>query len=365
MLYYLHHWEEWFGPLRVFSYVSFRGIGGALTAFLACLWLGPVVVRMLTRLKLGQPIRGREEVHQLADLHGGKRGTPTMGGVLIMLTGVGSALLWVRPDNVFLWVVLVPTLLLGLLGFADDYLKVRRKHSAGISSRQKLLGQMVVGALVGLFLLVYPETAADARNLHIPFVKLPVVNLGWAAVFFFILVITGTSNAVNLTDGLDGLAAGCAVAVTSVLGVFAYLSDHAELTEYLLLPRTPGASELSVLCAVLAGAEIGFLWFNCHPARVFMGDTGSLALGGALAMIAICINQELLLVIIGGVFVLEALSVILQVASFKLTGRRIFAMSPLHHHFELKGWSESTVVVRFWILGLVCALLGLASLKLR
>lgn len=365
MLYYLSELSHYFGPLRIFEYVTFRCISAALTAFLMTLWLAPVAIRMLTRLKLGQPIRGKEEVHLLADLHGSKRGTPTMGGMIVLLTLVISCLLWVKPNSIYLWIVLVPTLLLGLLGFIDDYQKVKKKKSDGISSKQKLLGQVLIALGVGAFLLLYPDTSEFAKTLQLPFLKDVVLNLGWLALFFFILVISGSSNAVNLTDGLDGLAIGCTVSVAVVFGLFAYLSGNIEFSKYLLIPFIPGVSELAIFCAALTGSSMGFLWFNCHPAKVFMGDTGSLAIGGALAVVAICVNQELLLVVVGGVFVIEALSVILQVASFKTTGKRIFAMSPIHHHFELKGWSETAVVVRFWILSIMFALIGLATLKLR
>lgn len=366
MLYYLHHFSDVFGPLRVFESITFRAASAALTTFLLSLWLGPGLIRLLTRLKLGQPIRGKEEVHKLADLHGGKKGTPTMGGMLILITLTLTVVLWSNWTSIYVWVVLVPTLLFGALGFLDDYQKIRKRNSGGISSRQKFLGQVIISVAVGLFLIHYPETGENARSLQLPFFKHPVIDdIGWFAVLFFVLVIVGTSNAVNLTDGLDGLATGCTVSVVVVFGFFAYLTGNKVTADYLLLPYAAGAGELTIFCAAMAGSCLGFLWYNCHPARMFMGDTGSLAIGGAIGVLSICVNQELLLVIVGGVFVIEALSVILQVASFKLTGRRIFAMSPLHHHFELKGWNESTVVVRFWIAGVVFALLGLATLKLR
>jgi len=366
MLYFLHEFSSHFGPLRVFESITFRATGAALTTFLLSLWLGPRLIAVLTRLKLGQPIRGREEVHKLADLHGGKKGTPTMGGLMILITLTFSCLLWSNVQNLYIWVVLLPTLLFGALGFLDDFQKIRKKNSGGISSRQKFAGQILIALAVGLFLINHPDTSAHARSLQLPFFKTPVVdNLGWLALIFFILVMVGSSNAVNLTDGLDGLATGCTVSVVAVFAVFAYLTGNKVAADYLLLPHAPGVGELSIFCAAMAGSCLGFLWYNCHPARVFMGDTGSLAIGGAIGVVSICVNQELLLVIVGGVFVIEALSVILQVASFKLTGKRIFAMSPIHHHFELKGWNESTVVIRFWIAGLVFALIGLATLKLR
>lgn len=366
MLYFLHELEEWFGPLRVFESLTFRGLGAAVSTFLASLLVGPYVIKILTRLKLGQPIRGSEEVHRLAELHGSKKGTPTMGGVMVLLSLLLGCLFWANPANVYLWIVLVPTLGFGLLGFTDDYLKIKRKQSEGLTSRQKLIGQIAISVLAGFFLIHFPETSESARSLQLPFLKEPVVdNLGWMAVIFFCFVIVGCSNAVNLTDGLDGLAIGCSIPVAVVFGVFAYVTSNMVTADYLLLEFTPGTEELVIFCAALSGSCAGFLWFNCHPARVFMGDTGSLALGGALAMLSICLNQELLLVIVGGVFVMEAASVILQVFFFKTTGKRIFAMSPIHHHFELKGWNETTVVVRFWILAVICALIGLATLKLR
>ncbi|MGF1678583.1 MAG: phospho-N-acetylmuramoyl-pentapeptide-transferase [Candidatus Methylacidiphilales bacterium] len=366
MLYYLKEWDEYFGPLRVFDSNTFRAIGAAVTAFLITLICGPSFIRALTRLKMGQPIRGHDEVHKLADLHGSKKGTPTMGGVMILFALMTSCLLWANPANSYLWLVMVPTMLFGALGFTDDYLKIKRKKSEGLTSKQKLLGQIIISVAVSVFLINYPETAEASRSLQLPFIKQTVVDdLGWMAVIFFCFVIVGCSNAVNLTDGLDGLAIGCSLPVAAVFGIFAYASGHAVAAEYLLLDFMPGVGELSIVCAALAGAGAGFLWFNCHPARVFMGDTGSLALGGAFAMLSICLNQELLLIILGGVFVMEAASVILQVFFFKTTGRRIFAMSPIHHHFELKGWNETTVVVRFWILAVICALIALTTLKLR
>ena len=368
MLYYLSLLSDWFGPLNVFQYVTFRTVGAALTSFGFCLWMGPSVIRGLHRLKLGQPLRRKEEVHQLADLHEKKQGTPTMGGVLILFALTLSCLLWGRPTNPYLWLALGSTLALGILGFCDDYAKVKKKTSGGLSGRQKLLVQGLVAAGVSGALLLMPQAREAALKLQIPFIReefflfnLPI----WGALLFFVFIIVGSSNAVNLTDGLDGLASGCILTVAMVLGLFAYLSSHAKLASYLFLPRVPGGEELVIFCAALFGASLGFLWFNCHPAQVFMGDTGSLALGGAVAVVAICLNQELLLAVIGGVFVMEAVSVILQVLSFRLTGRRIFAMSPIHHHFELRGWSETAVVTRFWILSVVFALAGLASLKLR
>jgi phospho-N-acetylmuramoyl-pentapeptide-transferase len=339
----------------------------ALTSMMLSLALGPKTIQLLTQLKLGQPLRLKSEVRELADLHSAKKGTPTMGGILILLTVTASSLLWCDPMNKFYWLVLGSMLFLGFVGFADDYEKVAKKNSKGIRGWQKLATQgllaVFVFAYLGYYCASYP---GEWNRLYIPFLKTPlVVDMGVLTVLFFALVIMGTSNAVNLTDGLDGLAIGCSISVALTYAIFCYSAGNARLSTYLLLPLVSGAGELAVFCASLVGAGLGFLWFNCHPARVFMGDTGSLALGGGLGVIAICVHQELVLIIAGGVFVMEAGSVLLQVASFKLTGKRIFAMSPLHHHFELKGWDESTVTVRFWIMSLVAAMAALATLKLR
>ena len=324
MMFYLHRLSDRFGGFNVFSYVTFRAVAAAVTAFVVSLLFGNFAIRKLTLLKLGQPIREAAEVHRLAELHGGKQGTPTMGGVLVIGAVFVSSLLWARPDNRFVWLTLFSMVYLGALGFADDYLKVTKKKSAGISGRVKILFQIILA-----------------------------------------LVIVGSSNAVNLTDGLDGLAIGCTITVAFDYGLLSYAAGNFRIAEYLQVPFYPFTGELTVVCAALIGAGFGFLWFNCYPAKVFMGDTGSLAIGGMIGVVAICCKQELLLIVVGGVFVIEAVSVILQVISFKMTGRRIFAMSPLHHHFELAGWKENTVIVRFWILSGVFALLGLATLKLR
>jgi phospho-N-acetylmuramoyl-pentapeptide-transferase len=376
MLYYLYELSESLQKsginndlvkaLNVFQYITFRAICAAMTAFLLCLVFGNRVIRKLISLKFGQPIRSKEEVHRLFELHGTKKGTPTMGGVLILGAVVVSTLLWARPTNGFVWLVLASTLFLGGIGLYDDYLKVAKKNSAGISSRLKFALQCVLAAGFTLFFLHDEALWRQAQSLYIPFFKEPLLmNLGLFGFVFYLLVIVGTSNAVNLTDGLDGLAAGCSTTVAATYALLAYVAATAPAARYLQIPEVPHAGELTVVCLALAGACLGFLWWNCHPARVFMGDTGSLAIGGLLATVAICTKQEILLVIVGGVFVIEALSVILQVASFKLTGKRIFKMSPIHHHFELSGWKESTVIVRFWIMSILFALLGVATLKLR
>ncbi len=404
MLYYLYDLSEWglkqgwdndfVKALNVFSYITFRGICAAATSFLISIIFGNWIIRKLISLKFGQPVRTKEEVHALFELHGSKKGTPTMGGILIIGSIVISVLLWARPTNSFVWLVLFSTLFLGAIGFYDDWLKVSKKSSAGISSRLKFGLQCFLALVFAGFFLLNPDPKLReaAQSLYVPFFKDPVISSATfgtifhadlklpffeAPVFvlvtgtmiftfaFYLLVIVGTSNAVNLTDGLDGLAIGCTATVASAYAGLAYLVGNSKTAAYLQVPFVPLSGELAIVCSALFGACLGFLWWNAHPARVFMGDTGSLAIGGMLGAVAICCKQEILLVIVGGVFVIEALSVILQVASFKLTGKRIIKMSPLHHHFELSGWKENTVIVRFWIMSILFALLGLATLKLR
>ncbi len=376
MLYYLYEFGEWarktgydsdfFKALNVFSYITFRAICAAATAFLISIIFGSWTIRRLISLKFGQPIRTKEEVNKLFELHGAKKGTPTMGGLLIIGSIVISTVLWARSENPFVWLVLFSMLFLGAIGFYDDWLKVTKKNSKGISSRLKFLLQCVLAAIFTIFFLTSPRLAEVAEKLYIPFLKEPlIVSLGWFTFVFYLLVIVGTSNAVNLTDGLDGLATGCTATVAATYAGLAYLAGNVRAAEYLQIPYVPFSGELTVVCSALLGACLGFLWWNAFPARVFMGDTGSLAIGGMLGAVAICCKQEILLGIVGGVFVIEALSVILQVASFKITGRRIIKMSPIHHHFELSGWKENTVIVRFWIVSILFALLGLATLKLR
>ena len=376
MLYYLSELGDWavqrgwtkdlFKALNVFSYITFRAICAGVTAFLISLLFGNLVIRKLISLKFGQPIRTAAEVHKLFELHGAKKGTPTMGGILLIGSILISTLLWAKPENPFVWLVLFSTLFLGGIGLYDDWLKVSKKNSDGISSRLKFVLQCALAGIFTLFFLLNPQLSATAQQLYIPFLKDPLVlGMGAFTFIFYLLVIVGTSNAVNLTDGLDGLATGCTATVAATYAVLAYVAGNFKAATYLQVPFVQFSGELTVLCLALLGACLGFLWWNAYPARVFMGDTGSLAIGGMLGSVAICCKQELLLVIVGGVFVIEAMSVILQVASFKTTGRRIFKMSPIHHHFELSGWKENTVIVRFWILSVFFALLGLATLKLR
>jgi len=358
--------------LNVFQYITFRAVAAAVTAFLLSLIFGNWVIRRLISLKLGQPIRTKEEVHKLFELHGGKAGTPTMGGVLLLGAVVFSSLLWARPDNTAVWLLLFTIVYCGALGFWDDYLKVSKRNALGLSERSKLIGQGILAAIVTGYFLLNPEIEVQARSLYVPFYKTALFeNLSWFTLIFFALVIVGTSNAVNLTDGLDGLAAGCTITTAFAYAVLSYVAGNVRIARYLDVPFYPFAGELAVICMALVGASFGFLWFNCHPAKVFMGDTGSLAVGGFLGVTAICCKQELLLIVVGGVFVIEAVSVLIQRSIFKITkrvygeGRRVFLMSPIHHHFELKGWKENTVIVRFWILSVMFALLGLATLKLR
>src|SRR6184192_524395 len=343
MMFYLHRLSDQVGGLNVFFYVTFRAVAAAVTAFALSLVFGNFVIRKLISLKIGQPIRSVEEVRRLAELHGRKQGTPTMGGVLVIGTVFLASVLWARPDNRFVWLVLVSMLYLGVLGFLDDYLKVTKKKSDGVPGRVKLAAQLVLAAVVTVVFLTSPLLQVQARSLYLPFFKAPVItDMGWFALIFFAVVIVGSSNAVNLTDGLDGLAIGCTVTVALAYAFLSYAAGNFKIAEYLQVPFYPFTGELTVVCAALVGAGMGFLWFNCYPAKVFMGDTGSLALGGLIGYISIVIRQELMLFLVGGVFVIEAMSVLIQVGYFKYTrmrfgaGRRVFLRSPIHHHFQMK-----------------------------
>lgn len=364
--------DVWLSKLtNVFQYQTFRGIAACLIALGLSLLLGDRVIRKLISLKVGQPVRTAEEVHKLFELHGSKAGTPTMGGVLIIGALVTAALTCSRLDNPLLWLVMYVTLGLGALGFVDDYLKVAKKNSKGVSARGKLIVQWTVGLTAGWFLYKLPSHEGFFHVLQVPFFKNVHWDMGWFTVPFFAIVIVGCSNAVNFTDGLDGLAAGCTVSAGLAYAVFCYVAGHSVAADYLNIKHDSDVGELAPVALGLVGAALGFLWFNCHPARMFMGDTGSMAIGGCIASLAICSKQEVALVLVGGVFVAEAMSVILQVSWFKISRkiygepRRLFRMTPIHHHFELKGWKETQVITRFWIMSLMCALLGLATLKLR
>jgi phospho-N-acetylmuramoyl-pentapeptide-transferase len=362
MLYYLHQYQYLWSPLRLFRYITVRAVAGAGTAFLLIIILGPPMIRLLTRLKVGKHVR-----EEIQGMHGTKAGTPTMGGLLIVGSIVVSALLWGDPGSQPLWIVLLAMVYMGAVGFWDDFSQIVKKQSKGLSARRKFALQILGAAGLCVLLRHLPEQGGRLQDIMVPFIKDPVAqNIGIGlALAWVILVVVGAANAVNLTDGLDGLAIGCSTSVAISYLVLAYVAGHAAFADYLLLSYVRGAGELAVFCGCMAGACLGFLWWNCHPARVFMGDTGSLALGGAIATVAILIRQEIALIIVGGVFVIEAVSVIVQVASFKLTGKRVFAMAPLHHHFEKKQWSETQVTVRFWILSIIFALLGMLTLKLR
>ncbi len=378
MLYWLLYQKlfPYFKMLRVFRYVTFRCVFASLTALLIGLLIGPFVIERLRQFQIGQYIR--EEGPQS---HQKKGGTPTMGGVLICISVLVPTLLWSDLSNPFVWLAMFSMMAFAAIGFADDYIKVVHKRNQGLTSRQKLVLQFIASAIVAVALLVLRREGIYSTRLVVPFLKsfrpdliishlLPAPYF-WPLAFvpfiiFVMLVISFSSNAVNLTDGLDGLAIGCTIIAAGALTVLTYVSGHAIFSDYLELQRMPLVGELSIFCGALVGASIGFLWYNAHPAEIFMGDVGSLALGGAIATVAVIVKQELLLPFIGGVFILEAVSVMLQVGSYKLRGgKRIFRMAPLHHHFELGGWSESKVITRFWILALVFALLGLTTLKLR
>lgn len=344
---------------NVVQYLTMRVILGILTALLLSLWLGPKVIRGLRRLQVGQTVRDDGPQSHLS-----KTGTPTMGGLLILMSVFVSVLLWADLSNRYVWVTLIVLGGFGLVGFIDDYRKVVRKDPAGLIARWKYFWQSVIAGTVAVYLYWSAGQSAETALL-IPFVKDVMPQLGAMYILLAYFVIVGTSNAVNLTDGLDGLAIMPTVMVAGALGVFAYVTGNVNFSAYLQIPYIPEAAELTVVCAALCGAGLGFLWFNTYPAQVFMGDVGSLALGAVLGIIAILVRQELVLFIMGGVFVIETLSVMLQVGSYKMRGKRVFRMAPIHHHYELKGWPEPRVIVRFWILSLVLVLIGLATLKLR
>jgi phospho-N-acetylmuramoyl-pentapeptide-transferase len=364
--------ESVFSPLRVFNYVTFRSAGAAITAMIFSWWLGPRVIAWLKVVKFGQDyVDKAEETGGMTARVISKKGTPTMGGIFIVTVMDFAGLLWAQLNELVVLTLLSLVVLAGL-GFYDDYAKITKQNNLGTTSAIKLTVQTVLALFIGLYLLYLPETRKLVTEIQVPFFKAPVLS-GAALLGLLIVVLTivGSSNAVNLTDGLDGLAIGCTLIVTIVFIVFTYVAGHAEFSRYLKVPFIPGAGELTVFCSAMFGAGLGFLWYNCHPAQVFMGDTGSLALGGALGIMAVLIHQPLVLFIAGGVFVAEAVSVMIQRGWFKYTkrtrgtGERVFLMAPLHHHFEKKGWYESQVVTRFYILCILCALVALATLKLR
>jgi phospho-N-acetylmuramoyl-pentapeptide-transferase len=362
MLYYLFYpLHDVISFFNIFRYITFRAIMATVTAFLISIIFGPSVIRLIAKLSIGQNIR-KEESKQLYEHHKDKQGTPTMGGILILLAICISTVLWAELDNRYILLVLFGTIWLGVTGFMDDYLKHIRKCPKGLTATAKLTSQIILGLILGGILYFSP---GNSTTLDVPFLKDTVIQLGVFYILFVIVVITGSSNAVNLTDGLDGLAIGSVVFAAIPFAVLCYVSGHIQFSKYLLLNYIKGAGELTIFCSSIIGAGLGFLWFNCYPAAIFMGDVGSLALGGALGITAILIKKELLLVIVGGIFVVEAFSVILQVVYFKFTKKRIFLCSPLHHHFQFLGWPENKVIVRFWIIGVILALLTLVTLKIR
>ena len=356
----LYSFAEDLSVFNVFRYVSVRTAAAAVTSVVLSLGLGPLVISRLERLRVGERIQAELPQH-----HQTKAGTPTMGGVLIVGCVLVSTLLWADLGNVLVWVAMATLFAYGLLGFVDDWRKLRRTDGVGLGVRAKFGVQILLGLAAGCFLLWHAGSGGFTTRVVFPFVKQFQPELGLLLIPAVVLVLVATTNAVNLTDGLDGLAAGCVLVAAAVYTALTYLSGHSEFSAYLDILYVPGASEVTIFGAAVVGAALGFLWFNAHPARVFLGDVGSLALGAAIGIQAVLIRQEMLLVLVGGVFVLETASVILQVASFKLTGRRIFRMAPIHHHFELSGWRESQVSVRFWILAILCALATLTTLKLR
>jgi phospho-N-acetylmuramoyl-pentapeptide-transferase len=363
LLYPLH--EMFFG-FNVFKYISFRAVGAAITALVISFLIGPIIIRILESRQIGEVIR--EDGPQA---HYKKQGTPTMGGIILLIAIIIPTLLWAKLDDRYIMIILSATLWMGFIGFIDDYLKVIKKYPKGLIARYKLLGQLAAGLLVALSLYYFPESAQIRTVTSIPFISNGIIDLGLFYIPLIILVILGTSNAVNLTDGLDGLATGLVAISTLVFGAIAYATGRYDFSNYLNILYLPGTGELFVFCLAMVGACIGFLWYNTHPAMVFMGDTGSLALGTALGVLAALLKKEFLLIIIGGVFVVESLSVMIQVAYFKYTkrkyseGKKFFKMAPIHHHFELSGWHENQVVVRFWIVGVLLALLSLTTFKIQ
>jgi phospho-N-acetylmuramoyl-pentapeptide-transferase len=359
LLYLADYLTQLFSGFNAFTYITLRAIMAALTALVMSFVLGPLVIRRLINRQIGQTVRNDGPQTHLV-----KAGTPTMGGLLILLAIISSTLLWADLQSRYVWTVICVTLAFGLIGWVDDYRKLVLRDPKGLASRWKFLAQSAVGLVAAGALYSIADAPAETALL-IPYFKSLAIPLGGAYVLVTYLVIVGTSNAVNLTDGLDGLAVMPSVLVGGALGIFAYAAGNVFFAEYLGIPYVAGAGEMMVFCAALCGAGLGFLWFNTYPAQVFMGDIGALALGAALGTVAVIVRQELILFVMGGVFVMETVSVMIQVASFKLTGKRVFRMSPLHHHFELKGWAEPKVIVRFWIVTVILVLVGLASLKIR
>ncbi len=361
MFYYLSEFRNAFFALNIFKYITFRAGMAAVTTFLFCVIFGNIFIKKLRDFKVKE-IAKREDCPTLHEFQAEKEGTPTMGGLLIIGSVLFSMLLWGNLSNPYIRLTLFTCMWLAVLGGIDDYIKLTKKGKRGLSRRGKLIWQVMIGCFIGSYVYFNPDTST---KLNIPFLKSVVINLGIFYVPFVALIVVGTSNAVNLTDGLDGLAIGCVLVVSLTLGILSYITGHAVIADYLFIPFVPHSGELAVFCSAITGASLGFLWFNCYPASVFMGDIGSLSLGGTLGVIAVLIKKELLLGIAGGIFVIEAFSVILQVLSVRLRNKRIFKVSPLHHHFQLSGWKESKIIIRFWIVAIILALVTLTTLKIR
>ncbi len=357
LLYPLH---DSIGAFNVFRYITFRSALSTLTALVLSLGLGRFLIAKLRQLQVGQHIR-----EEGPESHYSKKGTPTMGGILIIISVVIPTLLWADLANLFIWIAMAAMVSFGLIGFYDDYRKVTRKQNLGLTARAKFGWQVLLGVILGAVLVRLAQIGLFTTQLSLPFFKQWTPDLGIFYIGFIVLVVVGSANAVNLTDGLDGLAIGSALIAAATFSILAYVVGNAVASSYLGIINVKGTGELTVFCGAMVGASLGFLWFNCNPAEVFMGDVGSMALGGAIGTVAVLTKQEVLLVMVGGLFVMEAASVIIQVASFRLTGRRVFRMAPLHHHFELKGWAEPKVIIRFWILAILFALMSLSTLKLR
>ncbi len=361
MLYFLFPLREFSIFFNLFRYITFRSAGASITAFLLSLWLGPRVIEWLKKINITANQK-REHAEPIHAFFAHKEKVPTMGGILIVASLVAAMLLWGNLTNRFVWILILIVAGFGGVGFLDDWIKLRSKSSKGLSSLTKLLGQLVIGFAIGVYLYMDPQFD---KWLYLPFLKKGALYMGVAFIPFVVLVLVGSSNALNLTDGLDGLAIGCTLFTAGSLGIIAYLAGRADFATYLSIPYVPEAGEAAVFCAALFGASAGFLWFNCYPAEVMMGDTGSLSLGGAIGTVAVLLKKEFVLIIVGGIFVWEALSVMLQVGSFKMFRRRIFRMSPFHHHLQLKGWPESKVTIRLWIIAMILAVAGLSTLKLH
>ncbi len=364
--YFLYPLKDIFFGFNVFNYITFRGAGAAITALLISFFIGPRIIRTLKFYQIGETIRKNGPESHLK-----KEGTPTMGGIIVLLAIILPTILWSKLDNEYIIIIIISTIWMGLIGFLDDYLKIIKKYSKGLIARYKMFGQIILGLFIGITLHHMPTISEHATSISIPFIANGILDVGWLHIPLTIIVITGASNAVNLTDGLDGLATGLIAIVSITFAAIAYATGRIDFSNYLNILYIPNSGELFIFCLSLIGASIGFLWFNANPAKIFMGDTGSLSIGAAIGTIAVLLKKEILLILIGGVFVIEAISVMIQVYYFKYTkkkygeGKRFFLMAPLHHHFELKGWPENHVVVRFWIIGILLSLISLTTFKIQ